>query len=77
MGLKDQSQVLHRLIRRIVEAESAVGVRRDYRLNISTQIHRNRLYFRKETTRRHVPGLSSDALFPAQTSPLSLATPVH
>jgi hypothetical protein len=52
-------------------------VRRDYRLNISTQIHRNRLYFRKETTRRHVPGLSSDALFPAQTSPLSLATPVH
>ena len=42
MGLKDQSQVLHRLIRRIVEAKSAVGVRRDYRLNISTQIHRNR-----------------------------------
>jgi len=26
MGLEDQSQVLHRLIRRIVEAESAVGV---------------------------------------------------
>jgi len=26
MGLEDQSQVLHRLIRRIVEAKSAVGV---------------------------------------------------
>ena len=48
MGLEDQSQVLHRLIRRIVEAESAVGVRRDYRLNISTQIHRNRLYSEKK-----------------------------
>lgn len=47
MGLEDQSQVLHRLIRRIVEAESAVGVRRDYRLNISTQIHRKSLVFPK------------------------------